>query len=130
MGNYRCLIQIFVSDLDRAIEWYRDILGMVLISKYEKWKSATMRIGGVDFDICQPIPKWGPNWIKAKRNIGGLRGIFFYTKDIHKSYQLLKSKGVRFTKPPFKTPWGEYKANFLDIDGNEFSLCQGEAHYN
>lgn len=97
---------------------------MKLVKKYDEWKSVVMTIGGVDYDICQPIPKWGSNWIKAKRNIGDLRGIFFYTKDINKTYQELKSKGVKFLKPPFKTPWGEYKAHFVDLDGNELSLCQ------
>ena len=124
MDISRCLIQIFVKDLDKAVKWYKEKLGMKLIEKSDEWKSATLRFCGVDYDICQPIPKWGSNWIKAKRNIGGLRGIFFYTKDINKAYQELKSKGVKFQRPPFKTHWGEYKAHFIDPDGNEFSLCQ------
>ncbi len=128
MKIYRCLIQIFVKDLDKAVRWYKDILGMELVNKSDKWKSATMRLAGVDYDLCQPIPEWGSNWMKAKGNIGGLKGIFFYTKDINKTYQQLKSKGVKFLKAPFKTPWGEYKAHFVDPDGNEFSLCQGEIH--
>lgn len=126
MKIHRCLIQIFVKDFYKAIKWYKEKLGMKLVVKYNDYKSAVMRLAGVDYDICQPIPKWGSNWIKAKRNIGGLRGIFFYTKNVNKAYQELKSKGVKFLKPPFKTPWGEYKAHFIDPDGNEFSLCQEE----
>lgn len=118
----KCLIQIFVKNLDQAINWYKGKLGMVLISRSDEWKSATMRIAGVDYDICQPIPKWGSNWKKAKQNIGGLKGIFFYTDDIDKTYQRMRTNGVKFLKPPFKTPWGEHKAHFVDPDGNEFSL--------
>jgi catechol 2,3-dioxygenase-like lactoylglutathione lyase family enzyme len=124
MDIFECLIQIFVSDLDKSLKWYQDKLCMELVSKSNEWKSATLKLSGVYFDICQPVAKWGLNWIKAKRNIGGLRGIFFYTEDISKTYHKLKLKGVKFLKPPFKTPWGEYKANFIDPDGNEFSLCQ------
>jgi len=124
MDIYRCLIQIFVTDLDKSVKWYQEKLGMELIEKSNEWKSATMRLCGVNYDICQPIAKWGSNWLKAKRNIGGLRGIFFYTKNIDITYQELKSKGVKFLKPPFKTPWGEYKAHFVDPDNNEFSLVQ------
>lgn len=82
----------------------------------------------VRIQAWQPIPKWGSNWMKAKRNIGGLRGIFFYTEDINKTYADMKTNGVKFLKPPFKTPWGEYKAHFVDPDGNEFSLCEGHIH--
>jgi catechol 2,3-dioxygenase-like lactoylglutathione lyase family enzyme len=119
-----CLIQIFVSDLDKSIPWYQEKLGMELVSRDDEWKSATMRIGDVDFDICQPFAKWGLNWNKARKNTGGLRGIFFYTDNINKTYEEMKSKGVKFLKPPFKTPWGEDKANFVDLDGNEFSLVE------
>lgn len=122
----KCLIQIFVTDLDKSIAWYKEKLGMEMVSHSSEWKSATMRIGEVDYDICQPIPKWGSNWLKAKKNIGGLRGIFFYTDDINKTYKEMKTKGVKFLKPPFKTPWGEYKAHFVDLDSNEFSLVQDE----
>jgi len=124
----RCLIQIFVNDLDKSIAWYKEKLGMDLISHAKEWESATMRVGGVDYDVCQPIPKWGSNWLKAKRNIGGLRGIFFYTDNINQTYKEMKTKRDKFLKAPFKTPWGEYKAHFVDIDGNEFSLCEGHVH--
>jgi len=124
MGIHRCLIQIFVSDFDKSVKWYKEILGMEFVSKSDEWKSATFRLAGVNYDICQPNSKWGSNWLKAKRNIGGLRGIFFYTEDINKTFQEFKLKGVKFLKPPFKTPWGEYKAHFIDPDGNEFSLVQ------
>lgn len=124
----KCLIQIFVTDLDRSIDWYKKNLGMTLVSRSDEWKSATMRIGGVDYDICQPIPKWGSNWIKAKKNISGLQGIFFYTEDINGTYKEMYANGVKFLKPPFKTPWGEYKAHFIDPDKNEFSLCEGHIH--
>lgn len=83
----RCLVQIFVKDFEKSVRWYQKKLGMKLISKSEKWKSATL---------------------------------------INKTYQKLQSKGVKFLRPPFKTPWGEYKAHFVDPDGNEFSLCQGK----
>lgn len=121
-----CLIQIFVKDFKESVEWYKEKLGFELLDYSEEWKSATLRGGGVFFDICQPIPKWGSNWMKAKRNIGGLRGIHFNVLDINEAYRKLKRKGVKFLKPPFKTPWGGYKAHFVDFSGNEFSLCQEE----
>jgi len=124
MKTKSCLIQIFVSDFKKAEDWYQKMLGTQLKNKSDEWKSISMELTGVVFDICQPIPKWGTNWVKVKKLIGGLKGIFFYVDDINSTYKELKTKGVEFLKPPFKTPWGEYKANFIDPDGNEFSLVQ------
>jgi len=57
MDIYRCLIQIFVTDLDKSVKWYQEKLGMELIEKFNEWKSATMRLCDVNYDICQPIAK-------------------------------------------------------------------------
>lgn len=81
------------KSLDKSIRLYREKVGMELVGHSDEWKSATMKIGSVDYDICQPVPKWRSNWMKAKRNIGGLRGIFFYTNNINKTYEEMKTRG-------------------------------------
>lgn len=118
------LIQIFVSDINKAKKWYIDKLGFKMIEEYPKWKCFYAKIGSVTFDIGEPNSSWGRNWIKAKKKIGGLRGIFFETDDINKEYNKLKKSGVRFTTKPTSMPWSEIKADFIDPDKNEYSLIQ------
>ena len=47
--------------------------------------------------------------------------IVFLCDDIEKTYNVLKSKGVKFIEPPKKMQWGNY-ALFEDIDGNQFLI--------
>lgn len=115
-------IQIFVSDLEKAKKWYSKVLGMKIIEEYSDFKCVLMKLGRIEFDIGIPNPSWGKDWKKVK--IGGRTPIFFETDDIFKTVNKLKKKGVKFIKEPYKTPWKEYKAIFIDPDGNEFSLIQ------
>lgn len=114
--------QIFVSDVKKAEKWYSEIFGMELIEKYPKFKCILMRLGGTEFDIGTPTPEWGEGWNKVM--VGGRTNIFFETADIGVTVKDLKQKGVKFVEEPSKRPWGEYKAVFIDPDGNEFNLIE------
>ena len=41
----------------------------------------------------------------------------FVADNVQTTYQELKAKGVEFTQPPKKAPWGEH-AIFKDSEGN------------
>jgi catechol 2,3-dioxygenase-like lactoylglutathione lyase family enzyme len=114
--------QIFVSDIKQAQKWYSKALGMKLIESYPKVKCVLVKLGRTEFDIGVPNPTWGRDWKKVK--VGGLSPIFFETDDIFKTCRALKKKGVKLIEEPQKKSWGEYKAIFVDPDGNEFSLIQ------
>ena len=116
-------IQIFVSDLERAVKFYKK-LGFKLSRNYPEWKCAYMRFGKLEFDIGVPNKSWGNGWQKYKKLVGKSAGLFFETDDIGKNYIQLTKKKVRFTQPPKKFPWGEIKAIFEDPDGNEFAIIQ------
>jgi predicted enzyme related to lactoylglutathione lyase len=44
--------------------------------------------------------------------------------EINESYELLKTRGVQFVRPPEKEHWGGWVATFLDPDGNIIQLMQ------
>lgn len=115
-------IQIFVSDIEKAKNWYSDILGMKLVKEYPEFKCVLMKLGDIEFDIGTPGPEWGDGWNTVK--VGGRTPIFFETRNLIKTVAELKQKGVKFIEEPQKRPWGEYKAVFADPDGNEFNLIQ------
>ena len=50
----------------------------------------------------------------------GLNGAFA-CDNVEETYRQLKERGVEFTTPPTKQPWGEY-AIFRDPDGNSFVM--------
>ena len=44
--------------------------------------------------------------------------------DIEAVYERLKARGVEFTRPPEREPWGGWLATFTDPDGNTLQLLQ------
>ena len=115
-------IQIFVLDINKAKKRYSKIIGMKLIEENKELKYLIMNLGGVYFCIETPNPKWGLGWNRAK--IGGRSSIIFETKNIKKTVNELKKKGVAFVEEISRRPWGEYKAVFVDPDGNELNIVQ------
>lgn len=81
-----------------------------------------MKWGEIEFDIGTPIPEWGEGWDKVV--VGGRTNIFFETSNIKQTVKELKQTGVKFIEDPSKRVWGEFKAVFVDPDGNEFNLIE------
>ena len=52
--------------------------------------------------------------------IGTMSNIIFYTEDIHKTHEELKTKGVEFCQEPTKESWGWY---FLMKDCEDNIFC-------
>lgn len=55
---------------------------------------------------------------------GRFLGFSLETKNIAKSYETLRSNGVRFTGPPEKQTWGGTMTHIIDCSGNSFSLVE------
>jgi CreA protein len=110
-----CVISTGVSDLERAIEWYRDILGFQLIYKLDEygWAEVASSIHNVSIGLGQveepkvqgPTPTFG-------------------VKDIDEARSSLESKGVRFDGETQDVGGMVKLATFFDPDGNSFMLAQ------
>ena len=61
---------------------------------------------------------------ESGRAPGGFTGFVFTTDDIMATWETLAARGVRFTEPPTRQPWGMMQALFEDPDGNGFVLVQ------
>ncbi len=122
-------IQIFVSDLEKAKEWYKEKLGFGIIEEFPEYKCALMEFDGIEFDgiefdIGEPNPSWGEDWEEYKKEIGRYIGVIFETDDIESLVKELEERGIKFVKLPEEKPWGEIRATFVDLDGNSFDILQ------
>ncbi len=106
-------VTVSVSDLDRAIAFYRDSLGFELLYAAPEFHYASFALGDVRFSIAV-----SPD----ERFVGRHTGIGFYVADVDAAHAELAARGVNFTMPPGKQPWGGYMAMFTDPDGNCFYL--------
>lgn len=115
--------QIFVSDLEKAKQWYYEKLGFGLIEEMEEYKFALMEFDGIEFDLIEPNPSLGEDWEKLKEEIGKNTGIVFETDDIESFVKELERRGVKFIEAP-QEKLNEIRATFVDLDGNRFEVLQ------
>lgn len=112
-------IAVAVSNGKKALDFYTRILGLDVLENEEHWVVVGRKKGGLGIHLCdfgKPTPK------SEKGNTGIL-----ITTDtpMEATYKALKKKGVKFSVPPKKMPWG-WICKFLDPDGNELWLAPEE----
>lgn len=137
---------ITVSDLERSVEFYRDVLGLDLVMTEEsersgddrakglgvakaKVKLAVLRAGEAQVELIEYVTAKGrPN--DRGNNDAGAMHIAFQVEDIDVVYQRMLDQGVRFTSPPLTVPAGPmegWRWTYLyDPDGVSLELLQIE----
>ena len=106
-------LNVHVSDLRRAVDFYRDTLGFSLEFADESFHYARFDVAGMRFAVAS-----GGERPEGDRHTG----IGIVVPDVDAAYEELNAKGVRFTMAPSRQPWGGYMAMFADPDGNVFYL--------
>ena len=107
-------ISVNVSDLDQAIEWYRDALGFELIYRLDEygWCEVATPIGGVSIGLSRGEgPKGGGS-------------PFFGVRDIEAARRHLESAGAAFDGDTTEIEGMVKLASFSDPDGNTYGLAQ------
>ena len=109
------VVSVNVSDLDRSIEWYREMLGFEVTYKLDDygWAEVQSPITGVSIGLGQVdepkvtgnTPTWGVD-------------------DIDKARAYLESKDVRFDGETQDVGGMVKLATFYDPDGNPYMLAQ------
>jgi len=135
-------ISFTVLDADRSVTFYRDTLGMNLLSVSERdptfsekvtgvegahLKIAYLEGGGVKLELIQYLspPRMRQEVIA---HTVGLTHICFLVDDIAKMYRELNGKGVAFRSEPVAIQTGGMKGGYTVLfsgpDGNAIELIQ------
>lgn len=105
-----------VDDLERAVAFYRDVLGLPFLFAAPP-RMAFFACGGIRLLVGVT-----PAGQKTKRS----SAIYFRIKDIAAVFAALSAKGVQFLAPPHvvnRTPESAlWLAEFSDPDGNQLAL--------
>ena len=106
-----------VSNLENALAFYRDTLGLELDFIYEGiWAEFTVE--PVALAIC------GPPWASApKPDYQGGATVALAVEDVKAAVEELRGKGVPILEEPVETPVC-YMAMIADLDGNRLWLHQ------
>lgn len=113
------LIQVAVTDADRAKEFYADKVGFHV--DYDQ------KLGDKRFIQLTPPGSacsiaLGEN-ITRPENAPGSGEMLLVVEDIQAAYEELKQRGVDISRPE-QMPWGAVHAEFTDPDGNHWGLQQ------
>ena len=119
-------ISIIVDDYDKAIAFYRDVMGFTLledtmISDTKRW--VALRPGEEGAQII--LAKASDEMQKAAigNQFGGRVGLFLKTDDFDATYQKLLSGNVKFHEAPRNEKYGKVVV-FEDIYGNKWDLIE------
>lgn len=110
-------VNVFVSDLDRAVSFYRAKLGLTLEHSSPEHGYASFRAGSVRLGLAVA----GPG---QEELVGRHTGIGLSVSDLEAEHSRLMERGVTFAMPPTKQPWGGFMALAADPDGNVFYIDQ------
>jgi catechol 2,3-dioxygenase-like lactoylglutathione lyase family enzyme len=114
-----------VTDLDRSLAFYRDVLGFTL-------RLENRQFGWIELGPEDPMCKIG---LSLARGSGGTSespkrsGIVPEVDDMEAFVQRLRDAGTRITREPVRGPWGGLVADFLDPDDNEIEAVFDPDHY-
>jgi lactoylglutathione lyase len=109
------LIQLAVSDLERAMKFYGETLELELLSHQPEleWAKYRTAVPGVTIGIGRQDRVEGSGTISI--NLG--------VTDLDKARARLEAKGVEFSKPSVSIPGVVKLADFADPDGNRLRLA-------
>ena len=100
----------FVSDMTRAVSFYRDVLGLPLKFESPGWTEFTT---GETTLALHPA---------SDKNPAGTLQLGFGVADVQTFYNKMVGSGVEFTMRPTKSEFGALLARFLDSEGAECTV--------
>ena len=109
MANLSYVIE-FVADMERAVKFYRDTMGLTLTFQSPGWS-----------EFATGETKLGLH-PASENNPPGKVEIGFSVTDIAKFYDEMSAKGVKFPMPPKKQDFGGTLAQFEDSEGAHISV--------
>jgi lactoylglutathione lyase len=105
----------FVADMDRAVKFYREVLGLTLKFQSPGWSEFST---GSTTLALHPATETNP---PGKAEIG------FNVADLQKFYEEMKAKQVKFPMPPKKQDFGGMLAQLEDSEGSHISVAEERA---
>jgi len=111
-------VGIPVKDQQRSLEFFRDRLGFRVLTDQpmglggQRWIELQIP-GGAETRVVLFTPEG------HESRVGTFFNGAFGSRDVRRTYEELRARGVEFTQGPTEQPWGTY-AIFVDPDRNQF----------
>jgi lactoylglutathione lyase len=103
----------FVADMDRAVKFYRDVIGLPLKFQSPGWS---------EFATGETTLGLHP---ASEKNQAGKIEMGFNVPDLQKFHSEMTGKGVQFPMAPARQDFGGMLAQFVDSEGAQISVSGG-----
>jgi predicted enzyme related to lactoylglutathione lyase len=123
-----------VDDHDKALVFYRDILGLEVRNDVSFEGMRWVSVGSPsqpDMEIVLEPPLADPNASPEDRQTmaellakGLLRGVIFRTDDLDAAFERIQASGAEVLQEPMDMPYGVRDCAFRDPSGNMLRLSQ------
>jgi lactoylglutathione lyase len=138
-----------VSDIERSVRWYVDVLGLELVHRQRQDNEYTQRLVGIpgavlevaQFKLTTVDPPYSTHMLELIEyveqtgarpdlpiNNVGVPHLALLVNDIHDRYERMAAQDVRFVNPPVEITAGVNKGGwacyFRDPDGIALELLQ------
>ena len=101
---------MFVTDMDRAVKFYRDVLGLPLNFQSPGWS---------EFATGETILALH---LATQKNPAGSTELGFNVADLDRFYREMTTKGLEFSMAPTKQDFGGVLARFVGSEGERCSV--------
>lgn len=124
---------IAVDDHDKALAFYRDVLGLEVRNDvgFEGMRWVTVGSPDQDVEIVLEPPLADPTASAADRQAmaellakGMLRGVIFSTDDVDATFERIRAAGAEVLQEPVDQPYGVRDCAFRDPAGNMLRFNQ------
>ncbi|MBO0792383.1 MAG: VOC family protein [Ktedonobacteraceae bacterium] len=115
-------IIIYVSNMERSIAFYRDMLGLPLKFSSPGWTE--LATGEITIALHRTLAPEGQASELTARVPAGHAQLGFIVDDLQTAYEDLKARGATFSMAPEKQPAGRVFAVLHDPDGLGITLQQ------
>jgi lactoylglutathione lyase len=115
---------LFVTDLERSVRFYRDVIGLPF--RFSTSSYAEFATEGAKFAlyaraqlpelIGREVPMDTVPWPQGE--------VAFFVDDVDAEHERLSQSGVTILAPPTERPWGERTLHVADPDGNVVELTR------
>jgi len=100
-----------VKDQSRALDFYTNKLGLKVFTDQTMGDTRWIELQAPGAETLLVLVK------QPDHQPGPMPAVVFVADKVQSTYEELKAKGVEFTQPPKKEPWGEH-AILKDSEGN------------
>jgi catechol 2,3-dioxygenase-like lactoylglutathione lyase family enzyme len=124
---------ITVNDVDEAIAFYGDALGLKVVNDVASGKHRWVTLGSdaqPDLELVLSPPHAGRSQadgdaIQELLTKGVMPMLVFSTDDLDETFEKLRATGAEVLQEPIVQPWGPRDCAFRDPSGNMIRINQG-----